>query len=196
MLMAAEEFRHENPHAWDDMQVEGHLTKVVHCGFSAGFKCVDESDTWCRIIKCPHSMDGRCARCNEARAGYTFRWLSPYWADAYERYRSPMSWGLGDSEALPGFGENFTGNYMNCDGQILPYKMALRLCAAALALLWLVKLRRRLWKRHWFEARHGIGCSDPLENHQRYCWLRAIAPPGLQHLLPSSDSDDSDVGGD
>ena len=134
-------------------------------------------------------MDDRCARCKAARAGYTVRWLSPYWADAYERYRSPMSWGLGDSEALPGFGENFTGNYMNCDGHIPPYKMALRLCAAALALLWLVKLRRRLWKRHLFEASHGIGGLDLLERHQKICWLRANAPPGL---LPSSDSDDSD----
>ena len=118
MLMAAEEFRHKNPHAWDDMQVEGHLTKVVHCGFPAGFKCVDESNTWCRIIQCPHSIDGRCARCSEGRAGYTFRWLSPYWADAYERYRSPMSWGPGDSEAPQEFEANFTGNSMNCYGQI------------------------------------------------------------------------------
>ena len=100
-----------------------------------------------------------------------------------------MSWGLRDSEALPGFGENFTGNYMNCYGRIPLYKMASRLRAAALALLWLVKLRRRLWKRHMYETSHGIGGLDLLERHQKICWLRANAPPGL---LPSSDSDDSD----
>ena len=190
MLMAAAQFRHENPHAWRDMQVEGHITKVVHCGVPAGSQRVDETDTWCRIIKCPHSTDGRCARCKKARAGYTFRWLSPYWAAAYERNRRPRSWGLGDSEALPGFGENFTGNSMNCFGRLPPVQNGpLGLRAAALALLFLVKLRRHLWKRHMYEASHGIDGLDVLGRNQKMCWLRDRAPPGL---LPSSDSDDSD----
>ena len=63
--------------------------------------------------------------------GYTFRWLSAYWAEAYEQNRDPMSWGLRDSEALPGFGENFTGNSMDCYGRIPLYKMAKGLRAAA-----------------------------------------------------------------
>ena len=76
--------------------------------------------------------------------------------------------------------------------------MALRLRAAALALLWLVKLRRHLWKRHWLESRDALVSPDPatqLAQMQRYWYFLAIAPDGMQHLLPSPDSDDSDVGG-
>ena len=41
------------------------------------------------------------------RGGPAHRHSYKYTADAYERYRDPMLRGLGDSEALPGFGENF-----------------------------------------------------------------------------------------
>ena len=76
--------------------------------------------------------------------------------------------------------------------------MTLRLREAALALLWLVKLRRRLWKRYYLESRDALVSPDPVTQQaqmERYCYLKAIAPSGMEHLLPSPDSDDSDVGG-
>ena len=76
--------------------------------------------------------------------------------------------------------------------------MAFRVRTAALALLFLVKLRRQLWRRHWLAVRDAPVDRDPIVRQaqlQRYCYLLAIAPAGVDYLLPSPDSDDSDVGG-
>ena len=44
---------------------------------------------------------GVCNRCLSRRMGYTFRWLGPQWADAYERTKSPGSWSCTDPEGYP-----------------------------------------------------------------------------------------------
>ena len=100
MVQAVEEFRCSNPTMWAQLGLEGQLTKVTHCRTEiiGSVRDLNTSNQWTNLITCPHEYDGRCRRCAERRSGYTFRWISPLWADAYVRMRAPDTWAVGDPE--------------------------------------------------------------------------------------------------
>ena len=122
MIQAVEEFRCNNPAMWAQLGLEGQLTKVIHCRTEiiGSEQDLDTSNQWTKLITCPHESDGRCRRCAEGRSGYTFRWLSPFWADAYDRLRAKGSWAVGDPEhhSTVYLGQEFTGNLMLATGRI------------------------------------------------------------------------------
>ena len=123
MIKAVEEFRCNNHAVWAQLELEGQLTKVIHCKpeLIGSAQDLDTSNQWTKLITCPHESDGRCRRCAEGRSGYTFRWLSPLWADAYVKKRAPGSWAVGDPEHhnTVYLGQEFAGNLMLSTGVIM-----------------------------------------------------------------------------
>ena len=123
MLSAAAWFRETHTEKWNEMELEGQLTKVTHLDLPPWFPVtrLDTTDDWTKLVTCPHAEDGRCKRCAVGRSGYTFRWLSPYWVDEYDRRRGLYSWSPGDDEYSKNvhLGPTFTGKPMDAIGQIL-----------------------------------------------------------------------------
>ena len=89
MLEAAAAFRVNNRELWGKLGLEGQLTKVVHCRQP---NLEDSTDEWTKSVDCPEVTSGKCLRCQDKRPGYTFRWLSAYWAKEYTERAMPFAW--------------------------------------------------------------------------------------------------------
>jgi hypothetical protein len=111
MLLAAETFREENPELWKQLGMR--MTAILHG------PNYDPLPTHLplKIIRCPNPT---CKRCNAGMGGYTFRWLSPHWAERYEKFRAPMTWASGDPEGMgiETYGPDFTGSLVCAGGQM------------------------------------------------------------------------------
>ena len=121
MLSAVMEFRQKNREVWNRLGLEGELTIVNHLESST------MGDKFLQDVDCPGTLEGWCARCAQGRSGYTFRWSSPLWADAYDRIRRPDSWGHGDPEGIieaTPYDPMFTGNLIDCKGVLLAPRRA------------------------------------------------------------------------
>jgi hypothetical protein len=118
MFSAASQFRDKNWKMWNELQLEGNLSEVVH--YSPFNKLVPHAGpAWTNKVPCPHQDDGKCPRCNDGRGGYTFRWLSPMWVEAYRRQQSLYSWK--PEEGVPDEIQEFDpiSNVMDCRGIII-----------------------------------------------------------------------------
>ena len=115
MLSAAMEFYGKFPQLWENMGMDNHLTIIQHYPYLASNIEILPSTP----IRCPGAKTW-CKRCLEERGGYTFRWLSPWWADTYSRLAQPECWRPGDKEGVSAemCGLLFTGNLIHYDGEL------------------------------------------------------------------------------
>ena len=80
---------------WDQLELHGNLTMVVHRDSMA----VERSTHAVNIVRCiPCKRDICCNRCQNFEGGYEFRWLSPMWFSMYVENARKGSWLPGQSE--------------------------------------------------------------------------------------------------
>ena len=119
MLSAVLWFKTKDPDTWQALDLQDHLNLVEHAIPSIG--------TTTRVdgipaVMCPLAKD-QCWRCSRGRSGYTFRWLSVFWASKYNELRQRNAWAPGDQEGdvewkglCP---SHFTGQLTTAQGHLL-----------------------------------------------------------------------------
>ena len=113
MMQATLDFRHRHPAQWDMMQLEKQLTCIEHCHRITGETRIDPIGL--KYIGC--QGNDACARCREGRAGYTFRWYSLCWHDAYVAQARKGAWGL--ASCVADVFVNFRGQRFCSKGKLL-----------------------------------------------------------------------------
>ena len=80
---------------WDQLELHGNLTMVVHNDRMG----IERSTTAVNIVRCIPCKRGICCnRCKNGEGGYEFRWLSPIWCPMYVKNANKGSWLPGKSE--------------------------------------------------------------------------------------------------
>ena len=80
---------------WDQLELQGNLTMVIH-NDSMGIESSSDAANIVRCIPCTRGIC--CNRCKSGEGGYEFRWLSPIWCPMYVKNASKGSWLPGKSE--------------------------------------------------------------------------------------------------
>ena len=95
MYSAALYSYHTDRLLWDQLELYGNLTMVVHRD-CMGFEESTPAPDIVRCIPCKRGM--YCNRCKNAMGGWEFRWLSPIWSPKYVENARRGSWLPGKSE--------------------------------------------------------------------------------------------------
>ena len=111
MYSAAIHFKSVNDKLWNDLELEGQLSYIIH-------EPGEPANLHVNLVKqmqCPGGM--RCRRCRTHEGGYIFRWLSPLWAKKYKELARSGAWLPGEPEwTIP---NECTGRIVRSNGAIV-----------------------------------------------------------------------------